>query len=183
MPLALFLVALGTFCRLAPHPSNAVPMGAICLFAAARLPRFWAPAVPLAAMLLSDVVLGARIGEAPGLSVVLATSYATYAAIALLGGFLRRDAGPATRAGSSLGASTLFYLTTNFAVWASLACGDRYPLTLAGLAECYAEALPFFGNGLLADLIGTAALFGVVDPVLRRLGWTAEEPAALPEVA
>lgn len=178
MPLALFLVAVGTLCRLAPHPSNAVPMGAICLFAAARLPRWWALGVPLVAMLVSDIILGAQIGVIPGLTAVLATSYGTYALIVFLGSWLRRDAGPATRVGSSLAASTLFFVTTNFAVWASGACGDRYAMTGSGLLECYAEAVPFFGNGVLADLVGTAALFGGLDWVLRRLGWAATKPAA-----
>ena len=39
----LLLVVLGVAFRLMPHPPNAVPLGAICLFAAARdenVPRF-----------------------------------------------------------------------------------------------------------------------------------------------
>jgi hypothetical protein len=30
-----------------------------------------------------------------------------------------------------------------------------------GLGACYIAALPFFGNTLVADLVGTAALFGL----------------------
>src|SRR6266704_780265 len=54
---AVLLVLLGAFSRLLPHPPNFVALGAIGLYAGARLPRLWAWAVPIAAMLLSDLVL------------------------------------------------------------------------------------------------------------------------------
>ena len=55
--LSLFLIAVGAIYRLVPHPVNAVPMGALALFAGASLPRRWAWIVPVAAMGLSDLVL------------------------------------------------------------------------------------------------------------------------------
>src|SRR5438132_500688 len=57
MTTALLLVLLGALSRLLPHPPNFVAMGAIGLFAGARLPRRWAWVVPLAAMALSDLVI------------------------------------------------------------------------------------------------------------------------------
>ncbi|HLG94272.1 MAG TPA: DUF6580 family putative transport protein, partial [candidate division Zixibacteria bacterium] len=59
--------------------------------------------------------------------------------------------------------SALFYFVSNFGVWAS---GSMYPPTWAGLAQCYAAALPFLRNTLTSDLIYfnsfslLAALFG-----------------------
>ncbi len=54
---AVLLVFLGAFSRLLPHPPNLVAMGAIGLYAGARLPRRWAWVIPIAAMALSDLVL------------------------------------------------------------------------------------------------------------------------------
>ena len=57
MTTAFFLIVLGTLSRLAPHPPNAVAMGALALYAGARLPRRWAYLVPIVAMAASDLWL------------------------------------------------------------------------------------------------------------------------------
>jgi hypothetical protein len=172
MAIAVLLVFLGAATRLLPHPPNAVAFGALALYAGARLPRRWAFATPLAAMVLSDAV----IDSLTGLPVPWATRmtiYGTFALIVALGRLPRADAGPATRAGMSMGASVLFFATSNFAVWAT-GWGYGHGRTAAGLLACYADAIPFFQNMLLADLVGTAALFGL-DALARRVA--AREPA------
>src|SRR5262249_44480700 len=59
LALALSLVALDVVARLAPHAANFTPLAASALFAGAVLrSRPLALAVPFAAMLLSDLVLG-----------------------------------------------------------------------------------------------------------------------------
>lgn len=156
MTTAIPLILLGVLTRLIPHPWNAVPMGAVALFAGAKLPRRWAWVVPLLAMVLSDLVID-RGSLGPFGSWTRWTSYATFALIVGLGRF-GRQARPWTLGALALGGSTLFFLTTNFAVWAT---GTMYPLTLAGLGTCYVAALPFYGNSVAADLIGTAVLFGL----------------------
>jgi hypothetical protein len=157
MTTAILLTVLGVLSRLLPHASNLVPMGAIALYAGARLPRRWAWAVPLAVMVLSDVVLDWKSTRGLDAATRL-TIYATFAAIVALGRLPRFDAGPLTRAGMSLGASTLFFLTSNFATWAAW---GMYPMTPSGLWSCYLAAIPFFGNTVAADLIGTGVLFGL----------------------
>jgi len=83
--------------------------------------------------------------------------YGSLALVVALGWLLgtRRSAGRIALAAVS--ASGLFYLLTNFGVWA---LGDMYPKTLAGLASCYVAAIPFFQNSLAGDLLFTALLFG-----------------------
>jgi hypothetical protein len=85
--------------------------------------------------------------------------YATYALIAVLGMRLRerRDSVPAV-GGAALLSATIFFIVTNFAVWAM---GTIYPKTGAGLTACYVAAIPFFGNTLASDVIYTAVLFGL----------------------
>ena len=66
--------------------------------------------------------------------------------------------------GTSMAASIFFFVTTNFAVWAE---GRLYPPTFEGLASSYYNALPFFRNTLLGDLVFTLALFGAYAVVYR----------------
>lgn len=166
MTTALILIALGVATRLAPHPANMVPLAAVALYAAARLPKRWAFVVPLAAMLLSDLALDLNSGWTTPLA-TRATIYGTFALIVALGRLPGREAGPIVRGALAVGGSTLFFLTTNLAVWATGEIG--YPRTGAGLITCYVAALPFYGNALVADLAGTAALFGL-DALARRVG-------------
>jgi hypothetical protein len=93
------------------------------------------------------------------------TIYATFAAITLLGPLANRPRfGPWLLPALALGGSTLFFLTSNLATWAE---GLLYPMTFAGLINCYVAAIPFFGNTLAADLLGTALLFGLA-PLFER---------------
>ncbi len=163
--IALTLIALGTVSRLLPHPPNAVAMGALALYAGYRLPRRWAVVIPLAAMLASDLFLDWGSGR-PWLDPVRFTSYATFAAIVGLGAWLGHKTNIVGKVGLAFSASLLFFLTTNFAVWAMPVAhtdpvGPFYAPTLAGLANCYAMALPFFPNTAIADLVGTLTLFGL----------------------
>jgi vitamin B12 transporter len=173
MTTALLLVLLGALSRLLPHPPNFVAMGALALYSGARLPRRWSFAVPLAAMALSDVFLDFGTGR-NALSVARVTIYATFAVVTLAGRVAGQEKGtdPIFRkpwsvpglAALSVGASCLFFVTSNFAEWAS---NPIYPKTPAGLALCYTAAIPFFWNTLAADLAGTAVLFGL-DALSRR---------------
>ncbi|MEP6802003.1 MAG: DUF6580 family putative transport protein, partial [Acidobacteriota bacterium] len=63
MTTAVLLTLIGIFSRLLPHPPNAVALGAIALYAGARLPRRFAWAVPLFAMAISDLVLDFGTGR------------------------------------------------------------------------------------------------------------------------
>jgi hypothetical protein len=159
---AIFLIAIGVvFNRLIPHPVNAVPIGALALFAGVTLSRRWAWIVPVAAMALSDLVIDPALGR-PLLDVSRLIIYATVGATTLLGPLAKRPkVGRWLLPALSLSASTLFFLTTNFAAW--LVLPQFYPRTFAGLMLAYAEGIPYFQNTVLADLAGTAVFFG--------LGW------------
>jgi len=158
---AIFIAALF---RLVPHPPNFSPIAAMALFSGAYLPRRGLAFVaPLGAMLVSDAVLGFHAG--------MPVVYGSLALIVALGWLLssRRTAGRIALA--AISSSLLFYLVTNFAVWMF---GDMYPKTIAGLAACYAAALPFFQNSLAGDLFFSMVLFGGFalaerfSPVLRQ---------------
>jgi hypothetical protein len=158
---------------------NFVPLGAVALYAGSRLPRRWAWFVPVAAMILSDLVLdhSRTTNWVEGWRLM---SYATFGATALLGPLANtRRFGPWLLPVLSVTGSTLFFLTSNFAVWAE---GLMYPMTLAGLVSCYELGFPFFWKGTLpADFVGTAVLFGlgpVVEMCVKRLSHSPDPECA-----
>lgn len=150
--LSLALVIAGVLLRVIPHPWNFAPIGAIALFAGAHFERrFFAIAVPLVTMFVGDSIIGYHK--------LMPAIYATYALIAVIGMLFRdrRNSIPAI-GGSVLLSATIFYLVTNFAVWAM---GTTYAKSTAGLIACYVAAIPFFGNTLASDALFTACFFGI----------------------
>jgi len=84
--------------------------------------------------------------------------WAWYAAAILLGGVLRKRLSVGRLAACSVGLTTVFFLISNFAVWAGTAL---YPHTIAGLYTSYVMAIPFVRSMLVGDLIFSAAFFGL----------------------
>jgi len=162
--LSTLLVVFGVVCRVAPHPWNFAPVGAIALFAGATYEnRRAAFLVPLLTMLIGDAFVGFH-SQMPVI-------YATYALITLLGIALRdRRTSPLHVAGAAIAGATIFFLTTNFAVWAM---GTTYPKTGAGLVACFVAAIPYFDRTLASDLLFSAFFFGayaMVVPSPRHAG-------------
>lgn len=136
--------------RLVPHPPNFTPIGAIGLFAGAYLGRNAAAfAIPLGALLLSDLVLGFHA--------TMIFVYAGAALAVLVGWTLSGRVSPLSVAAGALVSSILFFVVTNAGVWL---VGGLYPHTFAGLAACFVAAVPFFQNTLAGDLFFSALLFG-----------------------
>lgn len=148
--ISLVLVGLIIVSRIIPHLWNVAPVAAAALLAGAVLPRKWALAVPMLGMLASDIVIG--FYHLP----VMLTVYACFALMALAGRFIKLNK-PLYWLTSSLASSTLFFLATNFAVWAT---ADWYPKTGDGLILAYTLAIPFFRNTMLGDLFFVGVLFG-----------------------
>ncbi len=147
--LALIILAAAAS-RLLPHPSNVAPITAIALFAGAHFTnRKLAFAIPLVAMLLSDLIIG--------FYAQMWITYLAFAVIVCIGFGLQGRVRPASTLGASLLSSVVFFLITNFALWSHY---DLYPQTLEGVMQGYVAALPFLGNSVLGDLFYTALIFG-----------------------
>jgi hypothetical protein len=58
---------------------------------------------------------------------------------------------------NSILSSILFFLITNFAVWAT---GIFYSKDISGLTVCFTMGLPFFKYTLLSSIIFSTILFG-----------------------
>ena len=157
--LAFALVTTGVVLRVVPHPWNFAPIGAIALFGGAKFDRrAFGIAMPLLTMLIGDAFIGFHSA--------MPVIYATYALIAVIGMFLRnRESVPAV-GGAALLSSTIFFITTNFDMWAR---GTTYAKTAAGLVTCYVAAIPYFGNTIASDLLFSAIFFGAFAIAERKI--------------
>ncbi|MFA6908574.1 MAG: DUF6580 family putative transport protein [Patescibacteria group bacterium] len=154
---AIVLIAVGMIVRFIPHAANMTPMTAVALFAGVYLPKRYAIAIPLAAMVLSDIFIGFH-------NLILVT-WGSFVVMTLLGMWLRKRKQAWTIAGSALAGSVFFFLVTN---WAVMQFDVMYPHSLAGLMQSYVAGIPFFRNMLIGDLVYTALLFGVYEAVLHK---------------
>ncbi len=161
--------------RLIPHPPNFAPIGAMALFSGACfVSRRMAFLVPLAAMLLSDLAIGLLSGDfSLGFHRLILVVYGSFALIVCLGFWLRRHRKAAQITGAALASSVLFFVLTNFGVWAF---GSWYPKSWDGFVACYVAAIPFFHNTLMGDAVYSSVLF--VGLALAENGFPAlREPA------
>jgi uncharacterized protein DUF6580 len=150
--LALVIIVIAAALRIAPHPWNFTPVGAMALFSGAVLKdRRLAFFVPVVALFAGDIFIGLYTYK---LMLVVYSSFLVSVAI----GFWLRDRRTIARIGAAtLAGAIQFFVVTNFAVWAS---GLSYPRTGAGLIACYVAGIPFFWNTLAGDAIYAVLLFG-----------------------
>jgi hypothetical protein len=165
--LPYYFVLFAIAARFLPHAGsfNFTPVAASLLFFGARMPRRQAW-IPVTMFIAADVLISHFVYGYP-VSASDFVTWAWYAAIVLLGSLLASNASALRVISASLTASLSFYAVSNFAVWA---VWNLYPKTLAGLAECYTMAIPFFRNTMASDLLFAGAFFGLaaVMPQLSR---------------
>jgi hypothetical protein len=148
--LALALIVLAAALRLAPHPWNFTPVGAMALFSGAVVrDRRLAFIFPLVALFAGDVFIGFHK--------LIPIVYASFLVNVAIGLWLRERRSIARIGLATLFGAIQFFIVTNFAVWQFL---GSYPRTAAGLVACYIAGLPFFWNTLAGDALYAALLFG-----------------------
>ena len=162
------MFVLATLYRIIPYEMRPEGLGApqlaMALFAGAVVKtRRWAFALPLASMLASDVVMQLLHLQyptlAPGFYKGQLLNYALILSTTVIGFFVnpRRIS---QILGGALASPVVYYLLSNFAVWAG-GGGLHRPKTLAGLMMTYTDGLPFLRTSLIGTLLFSAVLFGV----------------------
>jgi hypothetical protein len=147
--LALALILLAAGLRIAPHPWNFTPVGAMALFSGALLKdRRLAFLFPLVALFVGDIFIGFHK--------LLPIVYASFLVNVAIGLWLRDRRSIARISLATLLGTIQFFLVTNFSVWRFL---NSYPKTASGLAACYLAGIPFFWNTLAGDAFYAALLF------------------------
>src|SRR5713226_1677372 len=166
---ALAMICVAGALRIAPHPWNLAPVGAIALFSGAVLHNRWmALAFPLLALFAGDAFIGFHK--------LMPVVYASFVVSVAIGMLLREKRTVPRVAMAILAGSVQFFIVTNFAVWLAF---DTYPRTLTGLAACYAAGIPFFWNTLASDALYSALLFGgfaLAEKLLTRTQQAAVRP-------
>lgn len=148
--LALALILLAAALRIAPHPWNFTPVGAMALFAGATLKdRRLAFLFPLLALFVGDIFIGFHK--------LIPIVYASFLINVAIGLWLRDRRTVSRISLATLLGAIQFFLVTNFAVWQFL---SGYPHTATGLLACYIAGVPFFWNTLAGDTLYAALLFG-----------------------
>ncbi|MEP7014333.1 MAG: DUF6580 family putative transport protein [Verrucomicrobiota bacterium] len=166
--------------------SNFAPLAAIALCGAAYLPSKYKFTVPLAALLVSDVVLNFHYGAAI-LDPLILCRYLALVIVGFIGLSLQNRASLKTLLPASIFGSAIFYLITNAFAWLT---DPGYVKNLAGLIQSLTVGLPqysatpswmFFRNSLLSDLFFT--LVFVVCMSFGRGPARSRAEAPLPRVA
>lgn len=166
------MIVLAAFSRLIPHPPNFAPIGAMALFGAAYFSqRYLAFAIPIISMWLSDLVLnnvvyGQYFDHFVWFYQGFYWTYGAFIIIGVVGFFMLKKVQLKSVVLASLLAAALFFVISNFGVWAT---GTMYPNTLSGLITCYAAGLPFFKNTIMGDLVYTGVLFGAFEFAQNRI--------------
>ncbi len=145
-----WMILIVAFTRLIPHYPNFTAIGAMALFGGAYFTnKKLAFIVPFVAMFLTDLILGFHT--------TMWAVYLSFAIMVLIGIELRHKVRTKNILLAGIVASVIFFIITNFAVWAT---GLMYPTNFAGLAESYIAGIPFFGYTLSGTLFYSTVLFG-----------------------
>lgn len=166
---ATFLVVAG-ITRALPHPPNVAPLAAMALFGGAYMAdRKLAFILPLIAMMFSDLLLEllyqVNLREYSGLHGTMLFVYGSFIAITGIGTLLHNRVKPGNLIAASLGSSILFFLVSNFGVYAMGAMGHE----TTSLAATYAMGIPFFHYTVLGDLFFVTVVFGGFELLKSRL--------------
>jgi hypothetical protein len=134
---------------------NFAPIGAIGLFSAAILrdKRVLALSIPFLGQFAADLYFHFFTsvgGFYPGMGF----NYAALLAATCLG-FGIKEMKPVNILGFILGASTIFFLISNLGYFISGYNGYSF----AGFTKTYIDAIPFYKNTLVGDLVGGVVLF------------------------
>ena len=157
MVISFVLVALVLLSRLIPHQPNFTPLISVILFSSMFFRGKMYIAIPLLALIFSDVLLQNFQGYS---YIFSSTFFWTYGALFLIFffsyNFNYKVSFRNVLLNSLLGA-IIFFIVSNFGVWIS--SGGYYPFNLSGLISCYISAIPFFRNTLSSTMIYSLILF------------------------
>lgn len=149
------LIILGALTRVIPHPPNLTAVGATAIFSGAYGSKRWFWVTPLVAMAITDAMIGFYRWP------IMISVYLSFAIGSLLSYVFIRSKKTVTRITViTLISSIIFFIITNFAVWA---WSPMYAKNLSGLLESYLMALTFFRNMLIGDLVYAGILFGIYE--------------------
>ena len=171
----LLLIVVASLYRIMPgRPYGFAPQIAMAIFGGAIVKdKKFAFILPLLSMLVSDLLFQLLfingVGNIPGFYDGQALNYLLFAGLTVFGFFIK-NFNVKKIALASLAAPTVYFLISNFLVWASSSplAGLARPKTFNGLLMCYADGLPFYPWSVAATVVFSAVLFGSYYFIARR---------------
>lgn len=160
----VFVLTVASGFLMNPHLPGFSPVFGALLFSGAHLRKrdaIWFPVTVLAVgnWILTTQMFHMRVHWGHAITLL------AFAAMAWIGGFLRKGLTISRFIGATAAGSTAYFVISNFGVW--LAWGT-FPHTWGGLAACYVAALPYYRTSTLSTLIGGAVLFWGFEFLRRR---------------
>jgi hypothetical protein len=163
----ILLVIIAAIYRVVPgRPYGFAPQWAMAVFAGAVIKdRKWAFIVPVLSMFISDLFYHMLyLGGITNMQGFYEGQWQNYLLFVLLVfvGMAIKKINVVQITAASIAAPTLYFLISNFLVWASNGTtrGLDRPKTFDGLMLCYADGIPFYRMSVLATLVFSAVLFG-----------------------
>jgi hypothetical protein len=163
---ATLLILFAALTRLFPHYPNFTAIGAMAIFGGSVIKdKKLALLLPLAALAISDVCLQLFTNVQGFYGQEQIFVYVAFIIITFLATFIKKI-NVANIAIASVWSGALFFLISNFGVWATT---PYYAKTLEGLATCYWIGIPFYNgeptgsfllNSIVGNLFFSAILFG-----------------------
>ena len=136
--ISISIFSVLAFSRFIPHPPNFTNLIALSCYVPLILGVKFIPVLILC-FALTDIIIGYHTG-----------TFFTWGSVFLIG-LLSIYFGKnlSIRISGVLLGALVFFIVTNFGVWAS----GMYGYTLSGLINCFILAIPFFGYSLVSTLI------------------------------
>jgi hypothetical protein len=146
---------------------NFTAIGGLAIFSSAYFkPYYKAVLITFLAYFLSDILLNLYVYKMD--TAVYGGSFIQYGAMALvaiIGYFANKKPTLLTIFSSSMLGSILFFVITNFGVWAS---GTMYTKDFAGLLTCYTAGIPFFTNFSVSTVLSAGIMYYIYIAVAQR---------------
>ena len=163
----IILIIVASLYRIMPgRPYGFAPMIAMAIFGGAVIKdKKFAFLFPLLAMFISDglyqLLYINGVGNITGFYDGQLTNYILFGGLTVFGFFIK-NFNVKKIAIASFAAPTVYFLISNFLVWASASpmAGLARPKTFSGLLMCYSDGLPFYPWSVAATFIFSALFFG-----------------------
>jgi hypothetical protein len=163
----ILLVIVAALYRIIPgRPFGFAPQWAMAVFAGAVIKdKKWAFIITVLSMFVSDlfyqVLYIGGISNMPGFYEGQWQNYLLFTLLVFIGMAVKK-LNVFQIAAASVTAPTLYFLVSNFLVWASNGTtrGLNRPKNFDGLLLCYADGIPFYKMSILATLVFSTILFG-----------------------
>ena len=173
----LILIIAASLYRVMPgRPYGFAPMIAMAVFGGAVIKdKKFAFLFPLLAMFISDgfyqLLYINGVGTIPGFYEGQLINYILFGGLTVFGFFIK-NFNIKKIALASFAAPTVYFLISNFLVWASASpmAGLARPKTFSGLLMCYSDGLPFYPWSVASTFIFSALFFGSYYFMITRPG-------------